>query len=429
MNIQHDLSEFEQLPPITLRAGGDLLLNGWERKAIEATTDEDDPHVTIDETQIRVESGGNLRIQIPMGAYVTLDAGGDVHIQQSQGPVQLGAVGGDLHAQAAQTIEFKKIGGDLRVVRTGAVAGHAVGGDAHVEDVPSIDLKEVGGDLSVRRADTVSCGKVGGDSKIYEVKQAVAVSTGGDLEVMACSGDIAGNASGDVQVEVLASTPQIRINAKSDIRCIAREAVNAKVRVVCGSGLTIVGSGGSQSAQGRGVHTFDINQGEGSISLVAGSDVNVTAAGAIGELRSVSADVGGIHSEMENLNVEMQRLGKEMEGLGIELGREFGSLGERIAETINRKLRRKLEKDLHKAKAKAGRRGVSFGFDFPNPPTPPSPPRPPRPLRSAFVEEVANEPVSDEERMLVLRMLEEGKITADEAEKLIAALEGEHSEG
>jgi len=35
-----------------------------------------------------------------------------------------------------------------------------------------------------------------------------------------------------------------------------------------------------------------------------------------------------------------------------------------------------------------------------------------------------NDPVSDQERMAILRLVEQGKITAGEAEKLLAALEG-----
>ena len=35
-----------------------------------------------------------------------------------------------------------------------------------------------------------------------------------------------------------------------------------------------------------------------------------------------------------------------------------------------------------------------------------------------------NEPVSDEERMTILKMLQEKKITSEQADKLLAALEG-----
>jgi hypothetical protein len=38
--------------------------------------------------------------------------------------------------------------------------------------------------------------------------------------------------------------------------------------------------------------------------------------------------------------------------------------------------------------------------------------------------EPAGEPVSDEERLAILKMLQEKKITSEEADKLLAALEG-----
>jgi hypothetical protein len=62
---------------------------------------------------------------------------------------------------------------------------------------------------------------------------------------------------------------------------------------------------------------------------------------------------------------------------------------------------------------KVGRYGV--GFDRPTPPVPPVPPVPPRPQ---------SEPVTDEERLTILKMLQDKKISLQDAEKLLAALEG-----
>jgi hypothetical protein len=45
-----------------------------------------------------------------------------------------------------------------------------------------------------------------------------------------------------------------------------------------------------------------------------------------------------------------------------------------------------------------------------------SPPQPPKPPA---------EPISDAERMAILKMVQDKKITADEASKLLAALEGQ----
>jgi hypothetical protein len=45
------------------------------------------------------------------------------------------------------------------------------------------------------------------------------------------------------------------------------------------------------------------------------------------------------------------------------------------------------------------------------------------------VQDDAHDPVSDEERMIILQMLEEKKISVDEAERLLDALEGGHAAG
>ena len=68
----------------------------------------------------------------------------------------------------------------------------------------------------------------------------------------------------------------------------------------------------------------------------------------------------------------------------------------------------------NKGRAGAGRRGrIDFSFgSAPRPPVPPVPPPPP------------GEKVSEEERLMILRMLEQKKISMDEAEKLLSALEG-----
>ncbi|HRJ42670.1 MAG TPA: hypothetical protein PL105_12370, partial [Caldilineaceae bacterium] len=57
----------------------------------------------------------------------------------------------------------------------------------------------------------------------------------------------------------------------------------------------------------------------------------------------------------------------------------------------------------------------------PKPPTPPTPPAWSAPF-DPVEEEVMGEPVSDEERGLILRMLEDGKISAAEAATLLEAL-------
>jgi hypothetical protein len=61
-------------------------------------------------------------------------------------------------------------------------------------------------------------------------------------------------------------------------------------------------------------------------------------------------------------------------------------------------------------RSRANRDGFSFGWNMP--PRPPVPPTPPA------------APVSEEERLTILRMLEQKKITIEDAEMLLSALEG-----
>ncbi len=75
-------------------------------------------------------------------------------------------------------------------------------------------------------------------------------------------------------------------------------------------------------------------------------------------------------------------------------------------------MQRKLEAAQRRAerKARAAERAARDRRRRPEPPEGPIKPR--------------SEPVSDEERMMILQMLEQGKVTPEEAEQLLAALEG-----
>jgi hypothetical protein len=89
---------------------------------------------------------------------------------------------------------------------------------------------------------------------------------------------------------------------------------------------------------------------------------------------------------------------------------------ERVQHRVDAAMRRAEEK-MRSAERRSAHMGISVGrwgvnFGGPRPPVPPAPPRPP------------SDPVTDEERLTILKMLQEKKISLQEAEKLLAALEG-----
>ena len=76
---------------------------------------------------------------------------------------------------------------------------------------------------------------------------------------------------------------------------------------------------------------------------------------------------------------------------------------------------RRAEEKMRSAEQRSMHMGIKvgrFGATLERPSMPPVPPRPPA------------EPVTDEERLTILKMLQDKKISLQDAEKLLSALEG-----
>jgi hypothetical protein len=132
-----------------------------------------------------------------------------------------------------------------------------------------------------------------------------------------------------------------------------------------------------------------LGNGSAKISLNAGGDVRV----------SNNAEAGASADEFGNFA-----------GLNF----DWSGFGERISqrvEQVTQRAAKRVEEATRRAERHAERQTRRWNLDFspkgvPNPPAPPS------------------EPVSEDERMAILKMLEEKKITAEQAELLLSALEG-----
>ena len=94
---------------------------------------------------------------------------------------------------------------------------------------------------------------------------------------------------------------------------------------------------------------------------------------------------------------------------GRDIGQNWGTIGREMGERISQRAQEAARRAEHKAQRVASRRHakMKWTWDFDNMPKAPK-----------------REPVSEEERMAILRMLAEKKITSEEAEQLLSALEG-----
>ncbi len=255
----------------------------------------------------------------------------------------------------------------------GGIALQEIHGDLSIRDVDTVSIDTVHADLSLRGAKgSLSVKAVHGDASIREVGGHVAIdSISDDLALRDVRGNVSANVGEDV---VLYLNPQpgnaYSVTAGEDILLVMPPKANA----------TLTLNGDEIDVDWKGVKNDEstsrvITLGDGSaiVTLNAGGDIRVTN----------QADAGESAEDFGNFA-----------GIGF----DWSGFGERISRQVEAATRR------FNTRVNVGR----WDWDV-------TPEGVPVPL---------SEPVSDEERMSILKMLQEKKITAEEAEKLLAALEG-----
>jgi hypothetical protein len=416
------------------RVGGDLRVMGWEENSVHAESGDEDT-LSLDGQdnggQVNVQADSDCSLHVPRQANLRINqVGGDAKVKNVEGTLEIKFVGGDLILRQVGPTEIQRLGGDLNVKRVNGDLVFNTGGDASARNV-SRDVK----------------GNAGADLYLRDIGGSVQASAGSDAVLS--TGFNAGKT--------------YEVKAGSDVLCRLTPGASAKVSIRCGSEITVDVLGATIEGNSR-QKTVTIGDGAAQVSLIAGSDVTLASIASdpdsMGDFGDSFGNDFGLMAEEFAAQIESQietqmsqiekqlneRLSKmEFQGAGINaediVARVKADL-ERAADAARRKsanirtrledkveaAERRAERAAERAERHAGHPGHGdkrrktgafvFKFDGPRPPVPPRPPTPPR------APQPPTPPVSDEERMAVLKMLEQGKISVEQAEKLLAALEG-----
>jgi hypothetical protein len=338
--------------------------------------------------KIEIDSiGGDLSIVGWEGEDILFKADEDeLHVQQDGDTVRVSCDDDlSLRVPRGASIAVASAGGDMALKSvSGGVALQEIHGDLSIRDVEDVSIQTVHADLSLRGArGNLSVKAVHGDASIREVEGHVSIeSISDDLALRDVRGNISANVGEDV---VLYLDPQpgnaYSVTAGEDILLVMPPKANA----------TLTLNGDEIDVEWKGVKNDEatsrvITLGNGSavVTLNAGGDIRVTNQADAGESAEDFGNFAGIGFDWSGFG---ERISRQVESAT----RRAGKQAERAARRIN-------------ARVNVGR----WNWDL----TPKGVPMPP------------GEPVSDEERMAILKMLQEKKITAEEAEKLLAALEG-----
>lgn len=392
--------------------GADLRVRGWTRDEIKVSGDS--PRVTNSEdgTVITIYTDEDCDISLPEGASLKIDiVDGDAKITEVRGALRLESVAGDLRLHDVGTLSIESVGSDLRVRQAnGSVTITSVGGDATIYDVKGdAKIGDIGGDAYFREVSgSCVCDFVGGDLILqvaFDEANEYAVNAGGDIVCRCASGcDVRFQAhtDGDFQIDI--DSAQRQISRNNDDYEVTLGKGSARVKLDANGDIRILAD-----------DDFDL-------------DVNIDLEGVF------DIDVEHI---MEQTSRAAERARRQAERIREQVTRE----AERMAEDIRRQAERAAEDARRemgrgqKQKNKNG--GGSWGWSWddnkmkrgfapmpPMPPMRPMAPMPPMPPMGARPADPKNDPVTNDERLAILRMIEAKQITVEEAERLLAALEG-----
>jgi hypothetical protein len=378
-------------------------------------------------TTIIVKASGDL--------FLEGQEAGEVHFKSSESRIRVHQANDTLYVETHASM-------DLTVPRRNNVIVEKVGGSGFVQDLSgSLLVQKIGGDLAMQRLGSVRIDKVGGNCLIVGVSDGLTVGKiGGDLSMRTVMGPVLINTiggDGDLQVGMVET---MEARAGGDIRVYISEAVNQKALIRAGGDAEIflpsnaraqfsLNSGGETVSlnltrqaetiqESIDVHNYEFKLGEGGaqFEVMAGGDIRISD-----EMIEPEAIVSELERREEAWKESRDRRGSPSwsGGFGFDRSSAWAEMVSRRAQEAARRAEqrtqaamRRTEEQISQAAEREMRRSWA---GMPPIPQPPSPQRPPV------------ERVTEQERLMVLQMLQENKITVEQAEKLLEALEGRYN--
>ncbi|MCX7707821.1 MAG: hypothetical protein N2204_07420 [Anaerolineae bacterium] len=372
----------------------------------------EEPRFLPEGPTVRFTGGAAVRVLLPKDMALTIrDAAGDLRLQGLSGRVDLEVVRGDarleelagqtLLNQAEADLRAERVAelriaagcqGDVRFIDGGLFSATVVAGDLRVVNAGRVEVEAVHGDLWAEKvAGAVTIGRAGGDARLSEIGGPVTLqSVAGDLRGQELRAGLkAGRVNGDALLGgpftagseyALVADGDIHLNLSADADALLAVRAGGRIR----SDLSL-----TPAADGTPTFSATLGQAACRILLTARGDVRITQEGAQGKAKAPRSEEPFV---------------------------ELGNLGERIRQQVAASLA------AAGINIETGERSWSWGWSYGrrgrSSPPPPEPPRPPSPPERPK----ASQRSTTEEQMVILKMVEEGRFTPEEADRLLRAL-------
>lgn len=418
----------------------DVVVRGWERPTVHFIARGAPSEVQIEqqEGRLRLSSRDDCTVEVPRSARLTIaHVSGDLEISGVHGDLVLAEVLGDVSLHHVGAVQVRHIGGDLEghelasLESSGEIRGDVwlrgvngtltlacVGGDVEASHISGeVRLGTIQGDLTLKRVGgATSVQMVQGDVCLTDMAGGVTIANvQGEVEAKNLPGGVQiAQVQGDVEITTALTAGQTyAVEGKSDVDLYVVGEPSAKVRLRSDDGdvasdwtLSMAASGESSGTLGDGAATVTLLSHDGDVSLHRAGGEQHAYRHEERHRTWTAEDIDRlVDREMRRAMHQVERIDFEAIGRQVETavqqamaGVDFEKIGWHVDEAIHQAMHRYEE--------------ASSRPDSPAPPPPPPPAQPPSPPPPAQAAAPTGPGTMD-----ILRAVERGEMTVDEALK------------
>lgn len=405
-------------PLIVLEVDGNLRLKGVEGQELSgSTTGEEDFVMEQRQDQVYVQCQDNLSLHVPRRSEIKIErVSGNTSLKALEGELDVQLIEGNLELRNVGTVRIGKTKGNLLIRRvSGDLSIDTIKGNASIEDIQ--------GSLTVQET-------IKGNLNLADVDNEVRAVVGGNLAA---------------RLDPMPGT-KYELHAGANLACWFTEDASVEVNIPQAGKIALGFRSQDFPKPVTAPYSFTLGDGESTVTLSAGGNISVSGAAGFHQPAGYDAkfdyspenisegfgeDIARqIEAQMESLgrqiDFQMENLASSlsMSGLPEEVSARISRQAREVSERATRRAQEKMQRAQEKIerKVEAARRKAEMKARYARR----ADQRHERKVTWGSTPDITPpvDPVSDEERLMILRMLEEKKITLEQAEELLSALDG-----
>lgn len=409
--MTHILQLSSSNPIIHLKAYGGVRIQGVDQTEVQCEIDAPQLATLMEENgHVYITANSSCKLTIPAGSSIEIEKGmGSISIHNIQNHIQIEKALGNLILSDIKSAKVEKVGGNFAVRNaSGEISIEKVGSSLVADSIMSLHCEKVGGQCYVKHVEgNFYLGKAGGGFSGQDIKGLTSVfRTGGsfDAKDLTLNEDI--RAGGSIRLSNFNINKNIGLRAGGDIElALGEDFPGASLEMNSGGFHIRVKMGQDNLDISEKSYEYEFGDGKRDLYLTAGGEIEVS------DVIDVDEDiVGDLSSHFTYEESAFNELIQER----VEAATRHAEAKIKAAEIRLEQIKDRVEKH----------RGFNIKFDIEDgelvPPVPPMPSVPPVP---SATRPAGKKRASDEERLMILKMLQDKKITVDEAETLFKALE------